>query len=140
MDGDLYDHSSYQDRKQSDKKVNKPALIALIIAIAIIAIINRSGSSKTQYSTRNKNDYNTAFNAKYMAREVVKEYLKAPSTAKFCDYDEMTVQNPHHQEWIISGYVDSQNSFGAMLRKKFVVTLTLTESGCKNYEAMFFDR
>lgn len=56
---------------------------------------------------------------------LVKNNLKAPSTAKFpgavYQHDHY-VPNPVDNTAIYSGYVDSQNSFGAMLRTGFTCT------------------
>ena len=39
--------------------------------------------------------------------------------------------------WKVSGYVDAQNSFGATVRTNWTVTLTLTNSGFKDYDVKF---
>lgn len=66
------------------------------------------------------------------ALDVVKGKLKSPSTADFCSYPEATITNLGDNRYQIKGYVDAQNSFGATVRSKFTVTLTLTESGYKD--------
>ena len=62
---------------------------------------------------------------------VVKNRLKSPSTADFCSYPEATITDLGNNRYKIQGYVDAQNSFGATVRSKFTVTLTLTEKGYK---------
>lgn len=56
------------------------------------------------------------------ATAAVREKLKAPSTAKFSspgfDADAKAVPYGYHQ-WLCSGWVDSQNAMGAMLRAKW---------------------
>jgi len=56
--------------------------------------------------------------------------LKAPSTAKFQDVLDFGVApkkdhngNAIKDVWEVSGYVDAQNSFGAMIRTKWYVQL-----------------
>ena len=53
------------------------------------------------------------------AKDAVREKLKAPSTAKFSEpgwnKEAKVVPYGYHQ-WLCSGWVDSQNSFGANLR------------------------
>lgn len=63
------------------------------------------------------------------AREFVKRNLKAPSTAKFPPTSTADVSKTTEGTYIISSYVDSQNGFGAMLRKKWVVELKYLEDG-----------
>ena len=50
----------------------------------------------------------------------IKNILKAPSTAKFPGLDEWRFSKKNGIVTVQS-YVDSQNSFGAMLRNKFIV-------------------
>jgi len=51
-----------------------------------------------------------------LSRKMVKEMLKAPSTAKFGDCAGFVTKE---DIVIITSYVDAQNSFGAMLRNKY---------------------
>jgi len=60
------------------------------------------------------------------AKIVVKDKLKSPSTAKFpWGFDEYTVKRSGN-DFIVGGYVDAENSFGARLRQEFVATFTLS--------------
>jgi len=54
------------------------------------------------------------------AEEAVKAQLKAPRTAKFVSGPSI---NHDGCKWTVSGEVDSQNSFGAMLRASYRVEL-----------------
>lgn len=60
-----------------------------------------------------------------VARSLIKKTLKAPSSAKFSDYAntdwEKTYDNGTKQFYVVSGWVESQNSFGAMLRANYLV-------------------
>jgi len=60
-----------------------------------------------------------------MAKDFVRDRLKSPSTAEFPDSsdDGVVVSDNQDGTYDIVGYVDSQNSFGAMLRVKFVCKL-----------------
>lgn len=60
---------------------------------------------------------------RYYTKETVKQALKAPSTAKFCKYREFLIQTHSDSLYTIRGYVDAQNSFGAMIRNNFTVQL-----------------
>ena len=59
------------------------------------------------------------------ARSLVKGVLKAPSSAKFSEYIDTgwdkTYDDGSTQYYVVDGWVESQNSFGAMLRSKFVI-------------------
>ena len=54
-----------------------------------------------------------------MAKEFVKPKLKAPSTAKFPQYNPKKIHHIGEGRYKIASYVDSQNSFGATLRTSF---------------------
>ena len=49
--------------------------------------------------------------------------LKSPSTAKFCSVTEATI-GCSGNTWVVRGWVDAQNGFGATVRTQFAVTFT----------------
>jgi uncharacterized protein YPO0396 len=62
------------------------------------------------------------------AQEAVKTALKAPATAKFpgCALEAHRYKiraTEDRSTWWIEGYVDSQNSFGALMRSQFIVKM-----------------
>lgn len=69
---------------------------------------------------RETQEYHDKDEAKNRALFIVKGMLKAPSTAKFSDPIVTKTANVFE----VSGYVDSQNSFGAMLRTTFTVVFS----------------
>lgn len=73
----------------------------------------------------NSKDYHghDKYDAMEIARSVVKEHLKSPSSAKFCSITDATFSCDGNS-WTVSGWVDAQNSFGASLRKSFTVKFT----------------
>lgn len=100
-----------------------------------------SGSSSTSSSSyTKKTDTNTARHsdddAFYCAQLIVEDYLKAPSTAKFCKLSDATVTHLGNGEYMVTGWVDAENSYGATIRSNFVVTYTATEKGFKNGSAV----
>jgi DNA-directed RNA polymerase subunit RPC12/RpoP len=71
------------------------------------------------------------------AKDFIRDRLKAPSTAKFPDQDAFEIHNINPHVWKVFSYVDSQNSFGALLRTKYSVELQTESNGnCNllNYE------
>jgi galactitol-specific phosphotransferase system IIB component len=63
-----------------------------------------------------------SFYAKSYIEELIKTQLKSPSTAKFpgtldTDY---VIRQLDDQIYVVSSWVDSQNSFGAMVRTKYL--------------------
>ena len=83
------------------------SLIGVSILLAIIAI-----KSEPPDAWKNRDNTITAY---FMMQEFVKKNLKSPSTAQFPDYKEITI-NKNNFVYSVSGYVDAQNSFGAIMR------------------------
>lgn len=57
------------------------------------------------------------------AKQFVLKNLKAPSTAKFPPIMDFSVTQKNADSWLVTGFVDAQNSFGAMLRQQFTCTV-----------------
>lgn len=74
--------------------------------------------------------------AAWCAEDIVKQFLKSPSTAAVCPADEMTITHLGNGEYMVTGWVDAQNSYGAALRSEFIVTYTATKDGYENGYAM----
>lgn len=72
-------------------------------------------------NNNDKNEINES-DVWYEAKEIVKNRLKAPSTASFCSKSSATITKSG-KTWVIEGYVDAENSFGAMIRNDFRVVL-----------------
>jgi len=114
--------------------INKTKLIIIIALGIFIIIIFRHNFIISRSSEINTNspqqpaqiDY--ASDAKWACREFVADHLKAPSTAKFPNYNNFIAEKVNNKETKAKGYivysvygeVDSQNSFGAMLRSRFM--------------------
>jgi len=71
--------------------------------------------------------------ARIYAKLYVEKALKAPATAKWPSSTSYYVENAKDKKgnhlkdvWEVSGYVDSQNSFGAMIRSQWYVKLKKT--------------
>ncbi len=64
-------------------------------------------------------------------KNFVKVILKSPSTAKFPDYSSSFVKPSGQCSYYINSYVDSQNGFGAMLRKSFSIEVKFDKSADK---------
>jgi hypothetical protein len=60
----------------------------------------------------------------YASKMFMEKELKAPATAKWPDSDEAKIGfAAKTQLWIVASYVDSQNSFGALIRTRYVMAL-----------------
>ena len=62
-----------------------------------------------------------------IAEDTVEAQLKAPSSAKFSNKNETSI-SVHNNVWIVSGWVEAQNSFGATIRNTYTVQITFTSA------------
>ena len=92
-------------------------VVASLVVIGVIGAIVDSSSKTNKKSAGNESD------AYLMARAFVRERLKAPSTAEFPPLSEARVWQTPDKKWHAVAYVDSQNSFGAMIRTPWSCTV-----------------
>lgn len=140
-----------RDLKQESKSSSGSSLIwGLILAMSLIVIIAASTAAKDPYSpSKNTTSSGTSGKSSYssnsssssyssssgkkqdddeikasvyvLAKKCVKNHLKAPSTAKFSEMWECAFQKGEGNVYMMTGYVDSQNSYGAMLQEQWSI-------------------
>lgn len=139
-----------RDLKQESKSSSGSGLIwGLVLAMSLIVIIALSVAAKNPYSssknttssgTSEKSSYSSNSSSSYsgssskkqdddeikasvyvLAKNCVKNHLKAPSTAKFSEMWECAFQKGEGNIYMMTGYVDSQNSYGAMLQEQWSI-------------------
>lgn len=110
------------ENKNADKKLSiKNKIFGIIMSIIIIVGIVIYGFHLINNPESNVED---------IAKDTVMNQLKSPSTAEF---GPLKILDDKKGGYFVSGYVDSQNSFGAIIRKKFTVWLEKTDKGYKTY-------
>ena len=151
---DDYDFSGWSDDdlllslEQVKEIITEKGLLGLEKVIPTPKPTNNTSTSKSSpgnnSATSSKNSGSsskgsTSFYGKDRSRDAwvcaikyVEDNLKAPSTAKFCKYTDATVMRVGEDEYIVHGYVDAQNSFGATVRQNWTVDLVLTEKGFRD--------
>jgi len=91
----------------------------LFIVVVIFGLIFLSGYEENTVPDKREFSKNEALT---MSQLFVKDQLISPASAEF-GYGEDQVFQKNDSTFIIESYVDSQNSFGAMLRSRYVCTL-----------------
>ena len=111
----------------SSPNPGKTELIMLLVIFGLIFLVFKCSCSE---SNENKimSEEDQKFSAYYNSQECVKELLKSPSTAEFPSGSEQFVTRIDNDTFLINSYVDSQNSFGAMLRTNYVCQITLNNN------------
>ena len=118
-----------QKKKNSSMKIIAiVAVIVLIFSVGYIIHYAHSANSDVETTTELRPTDTECWTA---AQMTVEDYLKAPSTAKYSYYDEdwNIVRTGNRVK--ISSFVDSQNSFGAMIRSNFTVIVTFDDDMSK---------
>ena len=113
------------------KQPDSPGAVIFTIAFFfIIFLVFKCSCSQTDEQVSDNNEQNSKITALTAAQEEVKARLKSPSSADF-PWGSDCVTKISDNTYVINSYVDSQNSFGAMLRTNFTCQITLT--GNDNY-------
>lgn len=105
------------DGQQPAKPASKGSLALLVVFVVAVvfvcvtAFISRSGDDS---------DPDPGPDAERVCQDFVKKRLKAPATAKFSDVNH---SGGVDGEYTVTGAVDSQNSFGALIRSDFTCTV-----------------
>lgn len=89
-------------------------IVILVIVIIAISVFSEDDKSTPE---RDFNSDKTKLMAQVMSEDLIKDRLKSPSTAKFQNHPVVVFVGD--SSFIVDGYVDSENSFGAMLRTKY---------------------
>lgn len=91
--------------------------------------INKSSGS---YQTVSSADSQYWF-AVTAAQNLVRDNLKAPSTAKFPASSSAYTVERNGNSYKVTGYVDAQNSFGALLRKNWTASFKMGDTSGSTY-------
>lgn len=111
-----------------------PLIIACVLVLPVwglIAIFSGGGDSSETQAEEQKTVEFDSIRAWQSVQDDVKNQLKAPSTAKLSSYGNSTVKK-HPTEpstYVVRGYVDAENSFGAMLRQNYIATVVFFPNG-----------
>lgn len=120
------------------KKKSKLSIFAAIFFIAsmsfLIIVIIMPGDEETRKSNITREQLDSLYgvekrtDAYVMSQQFLKKRLKSPSSADFpFDYDGLFTKYIGDSTFVIAAYVDSQNSFGAMLRTNYNATVKNTD-------------
>lgn len=107
------------EAKAKDTKQKGIGCLVLIVLLVIIGVWIGSCDGGDQ-EPRPEHDAIAAYS---MSQVFAEDHLKAPSTAKFPVFTEDQVVHAGDGEYIVSSYVDAQNSFGAMVRTHYLCGL-----------------
>lgn len=110
---------SNNNRFQNDNKTLKNIGIPILLFILLIYGFRNCSRSELGSAVKISNK----LKAFTMSQIYIKKILKSPSTAKFPVYDASDVVTKDKVIYEVTSWVDSENSFGAMLRSKYFMRL-----------------
>jgi hypothetical protein len=121
------DKDSTASNGGSKKKLSACGWCAIIFFVFAVIIIGNAGDDtySTSTSTQTSKTYTADtinYVAEYFAKQYVEYSLKAPSTAEFSS--DVAVAQGADGNYVVTGYVDAENSFGATLRSYYEVTMS----------------
>lgn len=119
------------DKKQ--EKIGVGSVIVGLIALAIIVptfksifneVANDSGPVTNKEAETKIEDYSNLDSAAYIvSKKYIESILKSPSTADF-PFMDFTATHLGDAQYRVTSYVDSENSFGAMIRSDWTILMT----------------
>lgn len=115
------------------EEIKPPATAAPKTEYQPVSTPARPSSSVSSASSSTADSVNTARHtnaeAFTVAQDIVEKNLKSPSTAEFCKVTDAEITHLGNGEYMVYGWVDAQNGYGAVLRTNFLVTYTAIKQG-----------
>jgi hypothetical protein len=108
---------------------NRRWSIAMWIGASLFVIWVWRSCSTADSTTPQGENCSDSISAKIMAENFMEKRLKSPSTADFCNSASDFAAERDGSNWVVTGCVDSENSFGATIRTNFKVTMTCATDG-----------
>ena len=114
--------------------IKKHWIISSFIGLILLGMIF-SASKGDNYTSNNSQadtseDWRESIelrDACYISHQFVEKELKAPRTAKWESCFDATIIEGTNQTYTVSSYVDSENSFSALIRTNYIATLRPTD-------------
>lgn len=114
-------------REMNIRRNIKTIIYLVLICISFIifnSIFSDSGSTENgNDSTTQRTNSDDKIYAYLMSQKFVERKLVAPATAKFPSFYEVSIEKIDDNTYKFNGYVDAQNSFGALLRTNYMAHL-----------------
>jgi len=109
---------SKKPQRKSSPVLGVVMLFVMAVALCTVGIAAVTSGMEDPPTDPASADRST--DAEVMCEEFINKRLKAPASAKYTHQS----RQKNGAQYVVSGYVDSQNSFGAMVRTDFTCTVT----------------
>jgi hypothetical protein len=122
------------------KPTSSPGRACLVTLLSVLAFGGCIWGVLVWSGATNKPNKPVLVDAYFHSQFYVEQQLKAPSTAVFPAYQFVDIVDLGANRAQVTAYVDSENSFGAMLRRYYVAVLVWQTGSDWNLESLkFFD-
>ncbi|MEN6357775.1 MAG: hypothetical protein ABFD83_11910 [Armatimonadota bacterium] len=133
-----------EDNTEAEKQDSPPAPVqqktdntgcccAFLVLIVLFSIFVVRGCESLCESTPEDKEEDVEHHAYIASQNYVEKFLKCPSTAKYPLWLDASITRSGSR-FYISSYVDSQNSFGAMVRSQYYAEMEKSGSGEWNFD------
>lgn len=112
--------------KTNSNSVMKNLNLMLFFLVILIVAFYLFLTSRTPSTPKPTEDPATPIDAVIMCEQFVKDNLKAPKTADFQNIYQAESTETTPDSFTVKSYVDSENSFGAMIRTNFKCQIRFT--------------
>ncbi|WP_151671431.1 hypothetical protein [Nitrincola schmidtii] len=114
---------SSKTENDKSKRKNLPGWFVLLVLSSLATFIwyqipESSHPPINQVETK-KSPVIDEYNALITCQNRVRNNMRSPSSAKFPPMRDINVYKVDENEWLIRGFVDGQNSFGAVVREHY---------------------
>jgi hypothetical protein len=102
------------------------SFVVFCVLLAFVGVVFDLGGSRKVERERVRaqpQHIDDSASAYTVARQFVEQQLKSPRSAVFSRYRDTKIIHNKDGTWIVQGWVDSQNSFGAMIRSNYILLL-----------------
>ena len=93
--------------------------LILIVGMIVLSVFDSDDSNDTKKANSNAVVARDEIGAYVYMKQIVEGKLKAPKSADFASYNDSFVRYLGSDRYKVKSYVDSQNSFGALIRTHF---------------------
>lgn len=110
-------------------------LIISVVVIYGVKWLFFGDNDKPQPQAQEQEEYSD-IEAYVEAQFIIEEFLKSPATAEYPAVSNATIQRLNDDGFKVTSYVDSQNSFGAMVRSEWMVLFQYVGDRVKIYQVV----
>ena len=120
-------------------KQSTSGFILIIVFLLVTSLIAASCFNSSNKTTKEETKKPTKQDALIQSHLFIEQHLKSPGSADFPYQPDETIDQLNDSTFIVLSYVDSQNSFGALLRTHYKCKIIFSPDGTARYEDLIME-